>query len=261
MDNSLFLKIVQNAIPLGERTSSSDFLILSNANSPQELQRLAFFDSRGKKILPDEDSGFIANRLARYWDMRGEKYLVLTRTHASTTFFTLLNFLNNLQLNVSFLITNVGFVDFTPKKKSVIDDIMLQGEFLFRRDKIKIKILENYELSSGKREDMLALDLEYFVENISEVLQRHCQEVVFIATHEIDHNVQFERVRPASFFQQLKETNKFLQKLKMRAPLTRTILDPPMVDGSIKDTVFDGVHFTRKAHELLFSKLQTQELI
>jgi hypothetical protein len=261
LDNSLFIKKIMNAIPVGERTNSSDFSIFTNAFHKEELQRVAFFDSRGKKTLPDNSPDFIASLLAEYWEKKQEKYLILTRTHASTTFFTLLNFLNNLQIKTPYLLTNVGIVDFMPKKKIVIDDILLQARELFIDVDLKIVDLEEFQLASGSYETLIALELNPLAEDIGKRLSIFCDTIIMIGTHEVPSSTSFSRARPPSFYSQIKETNKFLKLVSKYILKKHFILNPCFVNKDIKETVFDGVHLTKEAHVSLFQKLLSHNLI
>lgn len=261
LDNSSFLKQAIDAIPVGERTTSSDFSIVSNAKSAHEIQRIAFLDSRGKKIFPDSDPDFLAALIAKEWDNKSEKYLIVTRSHANTTIFTLLNFLENLQLKIPYLLTNVGFVDFTPKKKSVADDILLQARELFPETNFKLVDLGVHKLSSGANENLVALDLFVVAESLSNHLSRLCGEVIFIATNEIPENTLFDRERPTSFYSQLRETNKFLNLLVEKSKIKMVVVSPPSVLGEIKNYIYDGVHLTGIGHISLFQKLLAEKSI
>lgn len=261
MDNHLFLKKIMDFIPIGERTTSTDFSILCNTSNLEEIQKIAFLDSRGKKIFPDGSPNFTAALLADAWKKKEEKYLILTRTHASTTFFTLINFLENIQIKTPYLLTNMGFVDFTPKKKNVVDDIIFQAEPLIEKSKLKLIDMGQFHLSSGVSERLFAFDMIDTLNDIAFYLSKHSERIVFIGTHEIPSDAQFERERPQSFFSQLVETNKFLDKLVEKMNPLAVVMKPQTPEYDAQDLIFDGVHFTSLGHQSILARLISDNLV
>ena len=256
MDN--FIEIVKTLLPVGEKTTSSDFSIATNVASVDEIECLVFLDSRGKKSL-DDGSEYMAAHLAQVFRAQETGYLILTRTHASTTYFTLVNFLRLLNSNrargkMATLITNVGFVDLTPKKESVIDDLLLQADAAFPGLELSRQRLEDHILSNGETSELFTLDLEPVATLIAEQIAVCFQRCILVGTHEIPSHVRFSRERPATFYSQLKKTNMLLSSLESelsRRSLAVGLLDPNRGCADLSAATFDGVHLSFAEHKRL----------
>lgn len=110
---------------------------------------LLFFDSRAMLINEKDYKNSFFYKLIEIFNKKSISYIAISRPKNLTIFATLLNF---LELNKGFkfknLVTNLGFVDYTPKKQVNIDDMLLQiNQFSFFD--IKICEKENYMLNGG----------------------------------------------------------------------------------------------------------------
>jgi hypothetical protein len=92
-----------------------DFFVKSNSDI-KDAEVLFFFDSRG--ISAEYETSLIKMILDHISE--DVNYLVIGRPLEITTWLTLYNFLKLNDLRVKKIITNLGFVDFTPKKESII---------------------------------------------------------------------------------------------------------------------------------------------
>ena len=109
------LKIKNSKLYFYDKTfnKNNDFLISTNTKQIN-YHCLIFLDSRGfslksKKNLID----FLKKNLKK-------KYLIISRPLEMTTWASLINFLKlNQNIKYRYLITNMGFNDFTPKKKKI----------------------------------------------------------------------------------------------------------------------------------------------
>ncbi len=250
MSNSIFNEF-QSCIPVGERTTSSDFSFFSNANHLKEVKNFAFFDSRARKIEPESSENYLARMLAKHWQENSEPSIIVTRTHASTTLITLANMLKQLPVQPALIVSNTGFVDCTPKKKEVLDDILVQAEWMASGKKRNVYALEDYVLSSGKHETVFALNWRDDVADLATQFNLQAGRFIFLRTHEVPPHVVFARQRPASFYSQLRETNLFLKNLT--AEMSRAqLVELDFSEGIL----FDGVHFTEAGHKEVFRKLK-----
>jgi hypothetical protein len=91
-----------------------DFFIRANC-SLRDVNTLFFFDSRG--ISKDYEHSLIKKIVD---EMHFFNYLIIGRPLEITICMTLYNFIQMNNLRPKQIITNMGFVDFTPKKESII---------------------------------------------------------------------------------------------------------------------------------------------
>lgn len=250
------LNMIEKLLPCGERTTSNDYSIFTNIKTTDDLNQLthlAFLDSRGRKILSEKVTDTLAYKIAQQWTNQ-HKYLVLTRTHASTTFFTLLNFLKIMNRPLKQLVTNIGFVDFTPKKENVLEDIQLQSQYLFPQIKLHQVACENFEISSGENAMLSYFDLFPLLKKFSDCICAYADSVVLIGTPELPKSLILPRSRPMSFFDQLQMTNDFLLKLEAENKI-KIIFYKPQLDTNEYAWVFDGVHYAAELHSKIFQDL------
>lgn len=107
---------------------NKDFKILSSHEDGEDYDLLIFTDSKGTSI-GDEVGKEWTTLLIKKLKSKGISYLFVSRPKEMTVFFTLLNFLELNNIKFKKLVTNVGFVDTTPKKEEFIDDIFSQCPF------------------------------------------------------------------------------------------------------------------------------------
>jgi hypothetical protein len=180
----------------------------------------------------------------------GFSYLLITRPKEITIFFTLINFLKLNDLKFSYLISNLGFVDLTPKKEEFINDIFEQSPFL--KDNLQKDLLCNYELNSGKVTSLYTVNYSIITNEIANKLQNKFKKTYLLGSFEFNNNIKISRKRPLEFFTQLNETNKFIQKIAdystniLYVDVNKNIPD----EGS--EISYDAVHFTQSGHNLIF---------
>ena len=134
--------------------------------------------------------------------------MLITRPKELTIFFTLINFLKNNQLKFKYLISNLGFVDLTPKKKFIVD-IIHQNPFEY--DLLNsTKSLCDYKLSDGKIEKLYSIQYDSFIiEKIAYFLSENFNKCFLIDSFEFNKKINIDRKRPKEFYTQLKITNEF----------------------------------------------------
>ena len=233
----------------GEISNSTENKILVKGENSFDF--LFFFDSRAMTIDEDNHRNTTLIKLLEFFEKKNISYLAISRPKNLTIFATLLNF---LELNKGFkfknLVTNLGFVDYTPKKQVNIDDMLLQiNQFSFFD--IKICEKENYILNGGECETMKILDYpDNYTQHINKTLSEYFKNIFFVNTPIIPKDIIIERKRPNSFFEQLQTTNLFINKLESLNKNSSKLIDI----GDISNT-FDAVHFTKTGHKQVYEKI------
>lgn len=227
---------------IGERLNEGhDFLINSNCKR-EDLDILIFLDSRGISAQ-FEDS--LAERLEKYFS--DSPYLIMCRPLELTTWVSLYNFIKINNLSPKKIITNMGFVDFTPKKQVILDDVLKQIEALIGPAHARSYIVEDYLASSG---EVIPL---YCVE-YSEAYRRKIMDIIgstptiIINTPLLKKDIKIKRQRPHSFYTSLSKTNEFNHSLG-----ASYVVDVSLFD---ENQTYDGVHYTNEGNEIIFSRLK-----
>ena len=84
---------------------------------------------------------------------------------------------------------------------------------------------------------------------IEEILKNRFENVFLINTPIVPENIQIERQRPDSFFEQLQTTNLFINKLENLNNSSN------LIDISDISQTFDAVHFTKTGHKKVYEKI------
>jgi hypothetical protein len=228
---------------VGEKLNDGhDFFVRSNCKS-EALDVLVFLDSRG---ISARFEGSIADQVEKALAKK-TNYLLICRPLELTTWATLYNFLKLNNLRPKKIITNMGFVDFTPKKKSILEDAIFQAEYYIGKDAATAIVAENYISSHG--EEIALYEMVYsnaYLKSIQSIAQ--ASSVILIDTPIVKSDIRVERQRPASFFSNLKETNKFNSKIG-----TYKTIDLPVFDET---KTYDGVHYTALGNEIILNELK-----
>lgn len=124
----------------GERLNTGyDFLIQSNSKD-NNIEQLIFLDSRG---VGREFEGSLAEKIVKKIYLK-KRYMILCRPLKLTTWATLFNLLSCNKLKPQKIITNMGFVDFTPQKKNLLENAIRQVEHQIGKNVAKAKFAEKY---------------------------------------------------------------------------------------------------------------------
>jgi hypothetical protein len=174
-----------------------------------------------------------------------------------TVFLTLLNFLRANKLKFRCLVLQVGFVDFTPKKRAVINDILRQRQGHFKNG-FPVEKLGKYRLSSKKKEYLYSIDFDRpgFKREIVRTVMEYSGCTVFVGALEVDPKIRLERARPPEFYGKLADSNKFLEDLcKMGR---RIYYIAPICDSRIRSGryTYDGVHCTELGHRKVYGAVK-----
>lgn len=225
-----------------ELNDRHDFMIRSNCRL-KEVEYLLFFDSRGISKSYEE------SLIKLIIDSIGNKarYLIIARPIEITIWLTLFNFLRMNEIRPQKIITNMGFVDFTPKKRSVIDQTIFQyTPFLIPED-AQVHNKEMFRLSNGDESELFTHSypqsaLDIFIPAL------HKQNLIIINTPELTPDFQYPRPRPTSFSKAVQESNLFNCMNFNKFPIIS------LKNFSIEDS-YDGVHYTTVGNEMIFEKL------
>ncbi len=236
---------------LGEDSSSNENALFISDENLVNFDFLIFFDSRGMTNNINDYTGTLLYKLKLFLVKNNFSYLIISRPKNLTTFSTLYNFLKiNENLKFNFLITNLGFVDFTPKKDENINDMQLQiSQYLDCPRKIINH--EHHELLDGKT--VILKSIEYskeFISKLGNYFNSRFERLNFINTPIIKSDILIERERPLSFFSQLDSTNFLVESLSnINSNKSKLI--------NIKNFNFtyDGVHYTKEGHLEIYNKI------
>ena len=235
----------------GKPQLNNEFRVVSNKDkSEKEYEYLIFTDSKGNC---EENFYSWTDQLIDRLKNKSISFLLITRPKEMTVFFSLINFLNNNDdIKFKYLITNIGFVDTTPKKKEFINDIFDQNPF---NNKLTKTPLCNYLLNSGLVSILYTVNYDSVTCKIAEILSKRFNEIHLIGTFEFSKNIKIERNRPDEFYDQLKQSNKFLLKIQSHSVSINYIDANAYISmqENESDISFDAVHFTQKGHDLVMS--------
>jgi hypothetical protein len=221
----------------------SDFFISANCE-PVSADLLVFFDSRG---ISANFRGSIVEKVINKVSP-SEKYLMVSRPLEITTWMTLFNFVKLNNLCPKKILTNMGFVDFTPKKILVIEKSTIQYNCFFNEAISKVNFVEKYPATDGSEIDLY---MQAYPDVFSDELASFFAgtEFLILNTPILREGYTFERPRPLSFFYGVKQGNVFNEKLE----LTSHIFN--FDQFSAKET-YDGVHYTASGNDLIFNTIE-----
>jgi len=228
----------------GERFNTGlDFQIMSNAKG-NEVDELVFLDSRG---IGREFRGSLAEKIITRTDLNGS-YVMVCRPLELTTWATLVNFMALNSIKPRKIITNMGFVDFTPKKPNLLDDAVEQVNYIIGKEVANSIFAENYISSTGEIIGLYKMtysnkykqSIEYIVRNIPTVI---------INTPIVEEGIDIKRVRPHAFFTSLAQSEAFNQSIR-----GAQVVNLPFFDETL---TYDAVHYTTLGNEVIFNVIKT----
>lgn len=235
-------------------TQSDDYRFDTSeiSHETKEIDYLIFFDSRGARSNQESES--LYDYIIKELQAQGKTFVALNRPVGSTTFFTLVNMHNNGMYRYKKLITNLSFVDFTPKKHEVIINVVEQAKEAFPQTKIKINQFENITLSNGEGVTLENIDMFKYTKEVSSFLSSTFERCFLINTPEIPETITFPRPRPRSFYQQILNANSFLN-LVYKNSHNSTLIDISKLSPKeeIKYFIEDGVHYSHLFHQKIWS--------
>lgn len=233
----------------GKPQLNNEFRILSNKDKlDKEYEYLIFTDSKGNG---EENFYTWTDQLIDRLKINRISFLLITRPKVMTIFFSLVNFLNHNDIKFKCLITNIGFVDTTPKKKEFINDIFDQNPF---NNILKETPLCDYLLNSSEISALYSVNYDSVISKIAKTLSEKFQKIHIISTFEFSKNIKIERKRPIEFYEQLKQSNNLSKKISSKSENINYIdVNGYLVKEDENDISYDAVHFTQKGHDIVMS--------
>ncbi len=227
--------------------SGHDFLVKSNI-SGTVFDFLIFLDSRG---ISRQYEGSIAEQITTLLSASGKTYLVICRPLECTTWATLINFILTNKITVSSIVTNLGFVDFTPKKLRISEDVINQAQFAVGENVACATFSTWYEASSDERIELFSLTYSESYKRAIEKLTLFAA-IIVINTPIVDQTLVFARKRPTEFYAGLEQAALFNRSLR-----TIELVELPAFDTVL---TYDAVHYTQAGNDLIVERLKQQIL-
>lgn len=230
----------------GENSNAPENYIKANTIG-KRYDWLIFLDSRGGRSNGPVLSTF-QELLIDKINHSGSTFLLISRPKYLTCFSSLVIFLRKNNFEFTNLISNLGFVDSTPKKSAILLDGLCQAESLgFQMD---TKELCEWELKNGEMAQLsTCLYSDSYKNYVGNKIGSTFQEKYFINTPIIDGEKKFVRNRSPHFFSQLNESNKLVEDV---VALSGGVL----IDVSSSNIeTFDCVHYTQNDHELIYNTI------
>lgn len=229
---------------IGDRLHDGhDFVVLADTKS-NVFDFLIFLDSRG--ICREFDHS-LADKLISRITQTKRTYLLICRPLELTIWATLIGFFAINRLSPAKIITNMGFVDFTPKKLSVLLDAAKQVELSVGKGVADSCFVEDFVSSGGDVMPLYSLRFgEAYRVAIEAIAARHA--MVIINTPLTDPGIIIERRRPPAFFPALAESNEFNRSIN-----GAQVIDLPDFDETL---TYDAVHYTPRGNDLIFDKVK-----
>lgn len=245
------MKIIDFNIPLfgqlrlicTELHRGHDCVFKSNTKN-SNLDFLVFFDSRGISLQYENS---LADRVVSHLEILGSTYLLICRPVNLTTWASLINFMHVNKINPTKILTNVGFVDFTPKKFSIVSEAIEQVEFVIGKGVAISEFAERYMSSSDAEIDLYFMNYSNEYKTSIETITSNIPTIIINSPY-ISDNYNSKRPRPKSFYSGLVMTNEFNRSIH-----SDKLLDIPDFDSSL---TYDAVHWTELGSELIFEKVK-----
>jgi len=234
----------------GKDNVNNDFKVLSSANILlKDYDLLLFTDSKGSAENQMQEKTWTEMLISNLEDKKID-FLLISRPKEMTLFFTLISFLKSNKIKFKTLITNVGFVDTTPKKEEFIDDILLQNPFV-DKELIKFPLCE-YVLSSGEKATLFSVDYSNVIQSLSDFISNNFEHSYLLGVFEFSLNIKIIRERPKEFYSQLKEANKLIKSICSFNEKLNFVDVNQNLSFDESQFSYDAVHFTEKGHERMF---------
>jgi hypothetical protein len=186
----------------------------------------------------------------------GKSVLIVTRPKEITIFFTLLNFIDLNNIKFKYLISNLGFVDFTPKKTEFLKDIKWQTPNGISEKSLSINSMGDYLLSSGEYDHLYSFEYGNSYHIVGKKIAANFEMALLLNVLEFDSSIKIERKRPSAFFTQLKVSNRWIYLISTQSTQIKYI-EHHISDLNPEAVSYDAVHFTSLGHLSLYAQLVT----
>jgi hypothetical protein len=218
---------------------------LIQANSSTDEPDLLFiFDSRA---ISRQFDGSLAQLLIDSCERRSLSYVIICRPLELTTWATVLGFFQLNDVRPAKLVTNVGFVDFTPKKLEILQDAIDQVDAAIGRGGATAVFVEETTRLNG---EVIRLYANRYADLYRQRIEALVSVVptVVINSPPVSPVCVFERSRPPAFYSGLEEGNAFNRRLA-----GINLIELPVFDDAL---TYDAVHHTTEGCALVFDRVQ-----
>jgi len=251
----------------GDVNEYSDFLLKSSHKDVQKYYDvLVFTDSKGsvanfvdhstEYVTDLEDNSLWTDELIKQLEKQNLSFILVSRPKILTIFFTLINFLKNNDITFNYLITNIGFVDLTPKKMENMEDIVLQTPSEKYQKGLSYRKLSPYKLSSGEKQHLYTFNYGDIETDIVKELESRFSYSLLIGCLEFSENIKIPRERPIDFFRQLNNTNRFLFDIANKSYKVHYLQPLKYPYGNLPALSLDAVHQSDIGHVVMFKLLK-----
>ncbi len=218
---------------------------LIQANSPTNEPDLLFiFDSRA---ISQRFDGSLAQRLIESCERRHLRYVMICRPLELTTWATVLGFLQLNDVRPARMVTNVGFVDFTPKKLDILQDAIDQVDASVGEGVATAVFVDETARLTGEV-------IRLYANRYTDLYRQRIEELVSVVPTVVINSPPvspvcvFERSRPPAFYAGLEEGNAFNRRLS-----GIHLIELPVFDDAL---TYDAVHHTTQGCALVFDRVQ-----
>lgn len=236
---------------IGEKSVSQENKLFISDKNKLFFDYLLFFDSRGLGIEYGSFDDTYLIKIKEFLDFHKNSYVIVSKPKHLTIFATMYNF---LKLNPKFffknLITNLGYVDLTPKKTDYLDDAVLQ---ITQFNSMEYSIIEHaeYLLSDGSHEILRSIKYhESYIQELSIFFNKKFKNKYFINTPIVDRSIVLKRKRPDAFFTELSKTNELIETIAKQSS------NSVLIDIRDINCTYDGVHYTLDGHTKIFNRMK-----
>jgi len=222
-----------------------DFAASSNSDSSQ-FDALVWLDSRG--VSRQLESSLVAQIIEKI-ESKKMSYLMVCRPLELTMWSTLMNFMKVNRISPGRIITNMGMVDFTPKKKTLLDDAVDQVAYSFGKDAVRKEYVGRYAGADGEMIMLYAMRYSSaYIDALVELVSK--QDTLIINTPLVSSNINISRRRPESFYEGLEMTVDFNRALRRGGAV---VIEPPAFDDRL---TYDAVHYTDAGNTILYNLIE-----
>lgn len=239
----------------GEDNSTGDFYFRTNLEKLSDIcDYLIFTDSRG---VTEKGASLIgwAIQLSEYFHLNNIKYIAVCRPKNLTGLISLYNFLilNNIQ--ASALIAQCANAEFVPKKKSIIEDYIVQAQ------SIKIEVDFEYlfytkaismAFNKFTSEDLYIFkDIDVLIKNVLKKIDSSFKFALILGSME-NKDPTIIRARAPKYFESLFQLNSKLPNLAV--DFNSILFFQPVNAKYTEMNHFssDGMHYNEMAHNNIY---------
>lgn len=246
MNTKLVYKLINDEPILffgDELNDRHDFMVIKKGVG-KNVDTLLFFDSRG---ISKQFENSLVDQIIKALP-ESQSFLLVARPLEITTWMTLFNFIKLNKLKFHRIITNMGFVDFTPKKKSIIEISLDQYDLYFSKNQATVSFLEKYNTINEGEVDLFQQSYpSHFKTALEEIL--NSVNTIILNTPELIPGFKCARNRPSSFYSAILKTNIYNSSFNING----NVIDFEPFD--VLQT-YDGVHYTDKGNDYIFKRLK-----